>query len=132
VAAQLAAGADLREAGEPLALEELELLRLPRAVVEDDTLVAHVLLVDRFGNIALDVDHDQLAGTGLRLGQPVEVEAGGERFLATFTQTFADVKPGEVIVYEDSYRSLAIAINRGDAAGTLGVGMDAELRLRPR
>jgi hypothetical protein len=132
VAAHLAAGADLREAGEPLDLEELEMLRLPRAVVEDDTLVAHVLLVDRFGNVALDVDHHQLAGTGLRLGQPVEIEVGGERFLATFAQTFADVKSGEVIVYEDSYRTLAIAINRGDAAGTLQVGMDTEVRLRPR
>lgn len=132
VAAHLAAGADLREAGEPLDLEELEVLRLPRAVIEDDTLVAHVLLVDRFGNVALDVDHDQLAGTGLRLGQPVEIEAGGERFLATFAQTFADVKTGEVIVYEDSYRTLAIAINRGDAAGTMQVTMDAEIRLRPR
>jgi hypothetical protein len=132
VAAHLAAGADLREAGEPLDLEELEVLRLPRAVIEDDTLVAHALLVDRFGNVALDVDHDQLAGTGLRLGQPVEIDVAGERFLATFAQTFADVKAGEVIVYEDSYRTLAIAINRGDAAGTMQVTMDAEIRLRPR
>ena len=48
------------------------------------------------------------------------VEAGGERYIATYAQTFADVKPGELIVYQDAYRTLALAINRGDAAGTLG------------
>lgn len=132
VAARLAAGADLRESGDPIGVEELELLRLPRAVIEDETLVAHVLLIDRFGNMALDVEHDQLAGTGLRLGQPVEIEVAGERYLATFAQTFADVRPGEVLVYEDSYRTLAVAINRGDAAATMGAATDAEIRLRPR
>ncbi len=39
--------------------------------------------------------------------------------------------PGELIVYEDAYRSLAIAVNRGDAAAMLGVEPDAEVRLRP-
>ena len=48
------------------------------------------------------------------------METGGERYVATYAQTFADVKPGELIVYQDAYRTLALAINRGDAAGTLG------------
>ncbi len=42
------------------------------------------------------------------------------------------MRPGELIVYEDAYRTLAVAINRGDAAGTLGLQPDAEVRLRPR
>jgi S-adenosyl-L-methionine hydrolase (adenosine-forming) len=41
------------------------------------------------------------------------------------------VHPGELLVYQDAYRTLALAINRGDAAGTLGLGVDAEVRLRP-
>ena len=48
------------------------------------------------------------------------VEAGGERYVATYAQTFADVTPGELLVYQDAYRTLALAVNRGDAAGTLG------------
>ena len=62
----------------------------------------------------------------------MEIEAGGERYLANYAQTFADVKPGELLVYEDAYRTLAVAINRGDAAATLGLQPDAEVRLRPR
>jgi S-adenosyl-L-methionine hydrolase (adenosine-forming) len=132
VAAHLAAGSELLDAGEPVAPEELAVVELPRPRLEDGTLVAHVLTVDRFGNAGLNVGHEQLAGTGLTLGGTVEVEVGSERFLAIYTQTFADVKPGELLVYEDAYRMLAVAINRGDAAGTLGLAPDAEVRLRPR
>ena len=52
----------------------------------------------------------------------MEVEVGGERYLATYAHTFADVAPGELLVYEDAYRALALAVNRGDAAATLGAG----------
>ena len=95
-------------------------------------MVAHALVIDRFGNVGLNVDHDDLAGTGLTLGGRVEVEAPASATLATYAQTFADVSPGELLVYEDAYRTLALAINRGDAAGTLGLRPDAEVRLRPR
>jgi S-adenosyl-L-methionine hydrolase (adenosine-forming) len=132
VAARLAAGADPADAGEPLDASDLAVVAVPRARVEDGTLVAHALVVDRFGNVGLNVDHSELAGTGLTLGGTVEIEVGGERFLGTYAQTFADVKRGELLVYEDAYRTLAVAINRGDAAGTLGLAPDAEVRLRPR
>jgi hypothetical protein len=132
VAAHLAAGEELREAGEPLGVEELEELELPRARVTDDGLVAHALLADRFGNVALDAGHEELAGSGIKLGEEIEVEVAGEPYLATFAQTFADVRAGELLLYEDSYRTLAIALNRGDAAATLQIGMDSEIRLRPR
>ena len=61
---------------------------------ENGTLVAHALLTDRFGNVALDVDHDRLTQTGLTLGGQVEVEVGDRRRRATYAQTFADVPAG--------------------------------------
>ena len=132
MAAHLAAGADLADAGEPLDPETLAVLELPQPRIEDGALVAHALTVDRFGNVGLNVGHEQLAGSGITLGATVEIEVGGEALPAPPTpQTFADVRPGELLVYEDAYRTLAIAINRGDAAGTLGLAPDAELRLRP-
>jgi S-adenosyl-L-methionine hydrolase (adenosine-forming) len=132
VAAHLARGAELADAGEPLDPDELEVVDLPEPHAEEGLLVTHALVIDRFGNVGLDVDHDDTAGTGITLGSTVEIEAAGERYLATYAQTFADVRPGELIVYEDAYRTLALAINRGDAAGTLGLQPDAEVRLRPR
>jgi S-adenosyl-L-methionine hydrolase (adenosine-forming) len=130
VAARLAEGCDPAAAGEPIDADTLVRAHLPQPEVEDGTLVAHALTVDRFGNVGLDVGHEDL--TGIRLGATVEIEAGGERYLAAYAVTFTDVKPGELIVYEDAYRMLAVAINRGDAAGTLTLAPDSEVRLRPR
>ena len=132
VAAWLARGAELADAGDPLDPADLEVVALPQPHADGDALVGHVLVVDRFGNATLDTDHDDMAGTGITLGNVVEIESGGERYLATYAQTFADVRPGELIVYEDAYRTLAVAINRGDAAGTLALRPDAEVRLRAR
>ncbi len=132
VAAHLARGADPADAGEPVEPDELAAVELPEARVEGDEILAHVLVTDRFGNAGLNVDHEQLAAAGLRLGDTLELEVKGERFLASHAHTFADVKPGELLVYEDAYRTLAVAINRGDAAATLGLAPDAEVLLRPR
>jgi S-adenosylmethionine hydrolase len=132
VAAHLAAGAELADAGDPLDPASLTTVELPEPRQEADGLVAHALVVDRFGNAGLNIDHDGLAGTGITLGETIEIETGGERYLAKYAHTFADVTPGELLVYEDAYRTLAVAINRGDAASTLGIRPDAEVRLRPR
>jgi S-adenosylmethionine hydrolase len=132
VAAHLAAGAECADAGDPLDPETLAVVELPEPRSEDSAILAHCLVVDRFGNVGLNVDHERLAGTGITLGGTVEIEVADERYLATYAQAFADVTPGELLVYEDAYRTLALAINRGDAAATLGVRPDAEVRLRPR
>ena len=99
VAARLAAGAALADAGEPLEPDELQRIRLPKPTRDRDAVVAHALLVDRYGNVALDVGHDELAGTGLTLGGAVQLEAGGQRFRAIYAQSFADVSAGELLVY---------------------------------
>ncbi len=132
VAAHLAAGAELADAGDPLDPGELERVVLPEPRQDDGALVAHALVIDHFGNVSLNVDHDQLTASGLTLGAEVELETGGERFLATYAQTFVDVAAGELLIYEDAYRTLAVAINRGDAAASLRLSPDSELRLRPR
>jgi S-adenosylmethionine hydrolase len=99
---------------------------MPLAHAEDERLIAHALAFDRFGNVMLDVEHAELTAIGLRLGHPVVVN--DER--ATYTTTFADVPPGELLLYEDAYRTLALAVNRGSAAHRLGLELDAEVRIR--
>lgn len=132
VAAHLAAGEAFRDAGEPLDPAELTTLDLPHARIEDGALVCHLLAIDRFGNLQLDAGHDDLGAVGLRLGRPVEVDLGeGDVIPATYAVTFADVEPGALLVYEDAYRTLAIAVNRGHAAEELDLRLDHELRIRP-
>ncbi|MEA2125404.1 MAG: hypothetical protein QOI80_2186, partial [Solirubrobacteraceae bacterium] len=102
VAARLAAGEPLGDAGEPIDVDDLVVLERTRAVVTGDgTIVAHVLARDAFGNLALDLDHEGLREAGLRLGQAVQVEAGDGWQPATFARTFADVDRGRLLLYED-------------------------------
>jgi S-adenosylmethionine hydrolase len=131
VAARLAAGEPLAAMGDPLDPQDLVGLDLPRPSREDGTLIAHVLHVDRFGNLQLDAGHEDLEGSGLRLGHPVAVTpAGGEEGRLQFVRTFADVPPGELLLYEDAQRRLALAVSHGNAAARLGLKVDDELRIR--
>ena len=77
VAAHLAAGAALADAGEPIDPASLAPSPLPSPGLDGAGATAHVVGVDRFGNVALDVEHEHLPRTGLRLGHPVVVSAGG-------------------------------------------------------
>jgi S-adenosylmethionine hydrolase len=131
VAAHLATGASFDDAGERIDPDELVRLELPVANVEDGAVEAHALVIDRFGNVSLDIGHEQLAGSGLMLGRAVSVEAGGAVHEAVFTSTFGDVEEGALLVYEDAYRTLALAVNHGSAAALLGLSPDDRVRLSP-
>ena len=107
-------------------------LELPAPRREDGALVAHAIYVDRFGNVQLDAGHDELADVGLKLGHRVELEVGSwGRYEAVYVRTFADVAENELLVYEDAYRRLAVAVSRGNAAQRLGLAVDDELWIRP-
>ena len=131
VAAALAGGAALPEVGEPIAIEDLATVALPQAAADDAGLTAHVLTIDRFGNVILDAGHEHLGTAGLRLGHELELTAGARRHRARFAATFADVPPGEMLLYEDAERMVAVAVNHGSAAEALAVERGAELLVRP-
>jgi S-adenosylmethionine hydrolase len=132
VAAHLAAGVKLADAGEPLDPDVVVRLELARARVEAGALVAEVVSVDRFGNAQLNAMHGDLGDTGLKLGGAVELEsASGSAVGARFARTFADAPTDGLIVYEDAARALAIAVNHGSAAERLGLTVGDELRIRP-
>ncbi len=130
VAARLAAGAALAEVGDPCDPESLVVITLPPPARDGNAVLAHAIYVDRFGNVQLNIAHEDLVGARLKLGRGVRIEAGGGVEDAHFVRTFADVPEGELLVYEDSSRMLAIAVSKGDAAARLGLSVDDELRLR--
>ncbi|MGI8506041.1 MAG: SAM hydrolase/SAM-dependent halogenase family protein [Solirubrobacteraceae bacterium] len=132
VAAHLAGGRALAEAGDPLDPAELVVLELAAPRRENGAIVAHVRYVDRFGNLQLDAGHDDLAGSGLKLGRLATIQpVAAAMHAVTYARTFADVEPGEPLLYEDAARHLSVAVNHGDAAQWLAVGVDDELRIRP-
>lgn len=115
-AAHLARGVPAADVGPELALDSLVSLSIPEPRRHDDHFHGEVLHVDRFGNLQLNVSPLALADLGLGLGSMLEVRVEGHRSMVSFAETFASVPPGETLVAEDSYRLLAIAVNRGSAA----------------
>ncbi len=122
VAARLALGRSLLDAGTEVPAATLVRLPDPVVVLGDDWLEAEVTAVDRFGNV-------QLAASGATLaGFPPAVLVGGLR--AVRGRTFGDAGPGELIVYVDSADRIAVAVNGGRAVVALGVTPGDVLRLQ--
>jgi S-adenosylmethionine hydrolase len=132
VAAALAAGEQLTAVGRPLAVRELHRLELPAATMTDGALAVHVLLCDHFGNLLLDASRAQIAAVGAESGGVVTVEHVGRAHSARYAATFADVPPGELVIYEDAQRMMALAVNRGSAAELLQAARDDELMVRAK
>ncbi len=129
-AAHLALGVPLGELGPPLAPDAVVRLDLPQPHFGDGEIRATVLYVDRYGNTALNLTRDHLEQAGVQPGTRVELGVGGERYFAVAARAFADARHGDIVVYEDSYRNVAIAINKGSAAAMLGMAPSQDVVLR--
>jgi S-adenosylmethionine hydrolase len=129
-AAHLASGVHPGELGSEIEADGLVRLEIPRAEIGERRIRATCLYVDRFGNIQLNVTAAELEPLGILPGRQIEVELAMDRFYALAARTFAEARPGDIILYEDAYRRIALAISRGNAAATFGVRAGTEVRLR--
>jgi S-adenosyl-L-methionine hydrolase (adenosine-forming) len=130
-AAHLAAGVALADLGPSQNPDDLKRLEVPVAQVGSSRIRATALYVDRFGNIQLNVTSHQLEQVGIVSGTKVEIEVRFERYFAVAATTFADVRTGDIVLYEDAYRNIALAINQGNAAQMFSARVGEEVRLSP-
>jgi S-adenosylmethionine hydrolase len=128
-AAHLAAGVPIGELGPAIDPSTLVRIAVPEPEVGRSQISTTVLVVDRFGNVATNALRKHLDALGIEEGDRVEVRLSLDRYFALVAQTFADAPPGELILYEDSYGYLSLAISRGDAARLTGVAAGDEIRL---
>jgi S-adenosyl-L-methionine hydrolase (adenosine-forming) len=132
-AAHLALGVPLGELGPPLDPDALARLDLPQAQIGSARIHCTVLAIDRFGNVQLNLERSHLDKAGVVPGTRVELQVGHEHYYAVAARTFADARPGDIILYEDAYRNLSIAISGGNAAAMFGIrqGQDLRIHLEP-
>jgi len=128
-AAHLATGVPIEELGPPLAVDALVRLDWPEPQLGQARIGATILYVDSFGNIALNLTRDHVTSVGIVPGTTVELELAGERVYAVAARTFADAGPGDIILYEDSYGNMSVAISGGDAAQMLHARPGQSLRI---
>ncbi len=128
-AAHLAAGVEIGELGPPIDPDALVRLDLPQPELRADRIIATILYVDSFGNIALNLTRDHVTEVGIVPGMQVELDLGGERVYAVAARTFADARPGDIMLYEDSYRNMSLAISSGNAAEMLHARVGQAIRI---
>jgi len=129
-AAHIALGVPLSELGPLLDPDELVRIDVPVPDVAASRIGAMVLAVDRFGNVGLNLTREHLEQAGIVPGTRVEVSAPAGSFFAVAARTFGDAREGELILYEDSYRNVAVAVTRGSAGELLKVEEGSALEIR--
>ncbi len=130
VAAHLAAGAHFGDLGDEIASDTLVRVDLPEPEVGEHKLLATILTVDRFGNLALNITREHLDRLGLTSGEWVELQFALDAYYAQVAETYTDTKHGQLILYEDSYGAIAIAIREGNAARLTAAGPGDQMRIR--
>ena len=137
IAGHLATGVPFEEVGPVLDLATLVALDFPRPRVVDGALETSVLFIDSFGNVrlaGLPADLETAIGP-LEPGRILRVEIGAapgapaSRSAMPWARTFGEQPLGELLVYENSFGGLAIAVNQGSAAARLAVEPERVVRI---
>lgn len=102
--------------------------RIDRTVRELD---ARVALVDRFGNLQLDVAADVMDDLGFAPGDRLTVESADATGRARVVRTFGELAPGELGLYPDSDGRIALAVEAGSASEHLQARRGVRITVRP-
>jgi len=126
-AAYLCAGVELDELGE--AIDPLSLIPgiLPLTRDEDGKVIGEVLWVDRFGNVQLNVDPEELTP----MGDTVSIRFRDEVRTAVRADTYSELKAGQIGLVVDSYGLVSVALDRRSAADELRLHPPTEVSLEP-
>jgi S-adenosylmethionine hydrolase len=101
-------------------IKDFKRFAMPRPKEGDGMLKGVVLKVDGFGNLITNIRAEDLSPDSLEKGE-VKLQAGNHP-VTRLVPTFASGNAGEPIAYIGSNGYVEIAVNRGNAAKTLGIG----------
>jgi len=100
---------------------------LPKPKATGQSVKGIVLRVDAFGNLVTNFTAEEIPAASIQAGK-IKLTVGGKQ-IAKLAQTFGQGPAGEPIAVMGSSGFLEIAVNRGNAARTLGVNRAAEVTL---
>lgn len=126
--ARLAAGVIRFEEVGPLLEPKVETMEYPESYVRDGTAHSFVSYIDKkFGNVWTDLDQDALSELGVRLGDKVlvTIRKSGETVYqeeVPYVRTFGEVTDGEPLLFINSRRDIALAVNLLHFASVYNIG----------
>jgi S-adenosyl-L-methionine hydrolase (adenosine-forming) len=101
-------------------INDFKRFAMPKPKEGDGLLKGVVLKVDGFGNLITNIRAEDLSPDSLEKGE-VKLQAGNHP-VTRLVPTFASGNAGEPIAYVGSNGYVEIAVNKGNAAKTLGIG----------
>lgn len=122
-AAHWANGVPLRELGTPIA--DPVRLELPKPERAGDGLRGEVMHIDAFGNVASNIQRQDLTGWG-----EVEVRLKGAS-VRGLVRTFGERPPGDLIALYGSTGNLIVSVVNGSAAERIGAEVGDPIEVAP-
>ena len=102
---------------------------LPLSRAESDGLHAEALWVDRFGNVQLNVDPEELREMSGEVGGTVSLTFHGTTMVARRIETFGSLPIGGLGLVIDSHGLIAVVANQASAAEETGLAAGDEVVL---
>jgi S-adenosyl-L-methionine hydrolase (adenosine-forming) len=109
-------------------IEDFKRFALPRPKEADGLLKGVVMKVDSFGNLITNFRADDLTAESVEKEQ-VQLQVGTHA-VTRMVKIFASGNPGEPVAYIGSSGYVEIAVNKGNASKTLGIGRGTPVVLK--
>jgi len=127
VAAHISKGVPLENLGEIVT----DLVKLPILTPQtsDDRIIAHVIYIDRFGNLITNISKSVFGKARRERDFVISIK---DKQINQIKRAYSEVPTGELLGIFSSFGNLEIAVNGGNAAKNLGVekGAPVEISLR--
>jgi len=99
-----------------------------RPMLGNDFIEGQIIFIDNFENVIVNISKDEFEEQ--RKGRSFKIIFKRDEVIDRISETYADVNEGEKLALFNSAGYLEIAINKGNAAGLLGLQSFAEKQLQ--
>lgn len=99
-----------------------------RPMLGNNWIEGQIIFIDNFENVIVNIHKDEFEGQ--RKGRSFKIVFKRDEVIDKISETYADVNEGEKLALFNSAGYLEIAINKGNAAGLLGLQSYAEKQLQ--
>ncbi len=99
-----------------------------RPMLGNDYIEGQIIFIDNFENVIVNIHKDEFEEQ--RKGRSFKIVFKRDEVIDKISETYADVNEGEKLALFNSAGYLEIAINKGNAAGLLGLQSFAEKQLQ--
>ena len=122
----LLAGKKLEELGDPGV--SIHVKNPLRPMLGSDYIEGQIIFIDNFENVIVNIHHEEFEEQ--RKGRSFKIVFKRDEVIDRISETYADVMEGEKLALFNSAGYLEIAINKGNAAGLLGLQNFSEKQLQ--